>query len=279
MSQTVMTQSNNKKVVNKIQPSQLLAVLAAGLVVGIITASAKISFAILIFSGDLAGFVPSGIGLFLFGSLIATIVTGLTSSYPGMISPNEDVPAAIIAVMAAGIAASMSASATPDEMYRTVVAAIIVTSLLTGLVFMFQGYFKLGALFRFLPYPVVGGFLAGLGWVLTSGGLAAMADISFELGRLPALFQQEILLHWLPGAIFAVAMLLILNRFSHYLIMPGMILGGVGLFYLFVLFLNVPINQVSDQGWLLGLSPKGDCGSLFPQPLYSMSNGLPSSPR
>ena len=115
-------------------------------------------------------------------------------------------------------------------MYLTVVAAIIVTSLLTGLVFLFQGYFKLGALFRFLPYPVVGGFLAGLGWVLTSGGLAAMADISLELGQFPALFQQDTVLRWLPGAVFAVAMLLILKRFSHYLIMPGMILGAAGLF-------------------------------------------------
>jgi SulP family sulfate permease len=151
-----MTQSDNRKAVTKIQPSQLLAVLIAGLVVGMITASAEISLAVLIFSGELAGFVSRGIGLFLAGSFIATIITGLTSSYPGMISPNEDVPAAIMAVVAAGIAASMSASATPDEMYLTVVAAIIVTSLLTGLALMFQGYFKLGALFRFLPYPVVG---------------------------------------------------------------------------------------------------------------------------
>ena len=100
-----------------------------------IAASLEISLAVLVFSGDLAGFVSSGIGLFLAGTLIATIVTGLTSSYPGIISINQDVPAAIVAVMAAGIAGSMSVSATPDEMYLTIVAAIMVTSLLTGLFF------------------------------------------------------------------------------------------------------------------------------------------------
>ncbi|MCP4363423.1 MAG: SLC26A/SulP transporter family protein [Chloroflexi bacterium] len=228
-----------------------------------ITASVEISFAVLIFSGDLAGFVSNGIGLFLAGTLIATIVTGLTSSYPGTVSINQDVPAAIVAVVAAGIAGSMSASATPDEMYLTVVAAIIVTSLLTGLVFMFQGYFKLGALFRFLPYPVVGGFLAGTGWLLARGGLTVMTGISPEFGQLPALFQQDVWLRWLPGVIFAVAMLLILNRFGHYLIMPGMILGAVGLFYLVILLLNVPIDQVSDQGWLLGPFPEGGLWQPF----------------
>jgi SulP family sulfate permease len=266
-----MTQSNNPKIINKTHPSQLLAVLAAGLVVGIITASVEISLAVLIFSGDLAGFVSSGIGLFLFGSLIATIVTGLTSSYAGVISVNQDVPAAIVAVMATGIASSMSTSATPDEMYLSVVAAIIVTSLLTGLVFMFQGYFKLGALFRFLPYPVVGGFLAGTGWLLVSGGLTVMTGILSGFGQLAALFQQDILLRWVPGAIFAIAMLLILNRFNHFLIMPGMILGAVGLFHLFVLFLNVPIGQVSDQGWLLGPFPAGGLWQPFsPSTLFNM---------
>jgi SulP family sulfate permease len=257
MSQSVISQSDSEKLINRIRPSQLLAILIAGLVIGLITASAQISFAVLIFSGEMVGFVPNGIGLFLAGSLVATVVTGVSSSYPGMVSPNEDVPAAIVAVMAAGIAGSMAASATPDEIYLTVVAAIIVTSLLTGLVFVVQGYFKLGALFRFLPYPVVGGFLAGLGWVLASGGLVAMAGISLELDQATAFFQPDVLLYWLPGAILAAAMLLILNRFSHYLIMPGMIVGAAALFYLFILLFNVPIEQVSEQGWLLGPFAEG----------------------
>ena len=258
-----MSQATTTEVINKIQPTQWLTTLIAGLVIGLIIASAEISFAVLIFSGDLAEYVPRGIGLFLAGSLIATIVTALTSSYPGMISPNEDVPAAIVAVMAAGIVSTMSASATLDEIYLTIVAAIIVTSLLTGLVFLVQGHFKLGALFRFLPYPVVGGFLAGLGWVLASGGLVAMADIPLEFGQLPAFSQQDVFVHWLPGAIFAVAMLLILNRFTHYLIMPGMILGAAGLFYLFVALLKVPIDQVSQQGWLLGPFAEGGLWQPF----------------
>jgi SulP family sulfate permease len=84
-----------------------------------------------------------------------------------------------------------------------------------------------------------------------------MAGISLGLGQLPALFQQDVWLRWVPGAVFAIAMLLVLNRYSHYLIMPGMILGGVGLFYLVVWLLGVPAGQISTRGWLLGPFPEG----------------------
>lgn len=237
--------------------SQLLAAVIAGLVIGLITASAQISFAVLIFSGEMAPFVAQGIGLFLMGSLVATLITGFTSSYPGMISPNEDVPAAIVAVMAAGIAATLASSVSPNDKYITVVVAIALSSLLTGFVFIIQGYFKLGALFRFLPYPVVGGFLAGLGWVLTSGGLTAMANVPLQVGQLDAFIQFNVLIQWLPGALFAVVMLLLLSRFNHYLLMPGLIFGAAALFYFVVFLIGVPLEQVSEKGWFLGPFSEG----------------------
>lgn len=166
--------------------------LAAGLVIALVDASAEISLALLIFSGNLAVFVPQGIGLVIAGSIVAILITGITSSYAGMISPNQDIPAAIFAGIAAGISAALVAQATQTQIFITVSAAIIITSLLTGLIFLLLGRFKLGALFRFLPYPVVGGFLAGTGWLLATGGLAAMAGTSSEFSQLPDLFQPEI---------------------------------------------------------------------------------------
>ena len=41
-------------------------------------------------------------------------------------------------------------------------AAIAITSVLTGIGLYVLGRFKLGNLIRFIPYPVVGGFLAGV---------------------------------------------------------------------------------------------------------------------
>ena len=65
----------------------------------------------------------------------------------------------------------------------TVLVAIAATTLLTGLFFLALGFFRLGGLVRFVPYPVVGGFLAGTGWLLAQGSFGVMAGFPLTLQR------------------------------------------------------------------------------------------------
>ena len=50
--------------------------------------------------------------------------------------------------------------------------------------FLVLGTFRLGNLARFIPYPVIGGFLAGTGWLLMKGGLAVAASTDPQLGTI-----------------------------------------------------------------------------------------------
>jgi SulP family sulfate permease len=77
--------------------------LTAGLVAGILGIIVQISYAGLIFSGPLAGDVSSGIGLTLFGAFVMRIVVALGSSFPTAMAHPQDIPAAILALVAAGI--------------------------------------------------------------------------------------------------------------------------------------------------------------------------------
>lgn len=260
MPQPVVIPTNNKpflsQVIREFHPSRLLPSLVAGLVAGIITVIIAISLAALIFSGDLSGFVSRGIGLMLFGAVVIGIVISVTSSYPGVVAAPQDVPAVILALVAASIAGSMPVTATSDETFLTIVATIAITSLITGLLFWALGYFKLGSLVRFLPYPVVGGFLAGTGWLLFKGAIEVMADVPVSFSQALFLFQSGLWMRWLPGFIFAVLLLVILNKYNHLFIIPGMILGAVGLFYAVMWFTGTPFAQVSANGWLLGPFPE-----------------------
>lgn len=239
------------------QPERLVPGLVAGLVNAIINLIVAISLAALIFAGDLSGFVLNGIGLLLLGGTAALIVSGLLSSFPGTITCVQDAPAAILAVVATAIVSSLPSSTTSQEKFMTVVGAIALTSLLTGLLFILLGRFKLGALMRFLPYPVVGGFLAGTGWLLVTGGIGVMTDVSFSFTQLGALFQPDVWLRWVPGLVLAVLMLFILTRYSHFLLLPGLLLGTVLLFYGVIWLTGTPVAQASAQGWLLGPFPSG----------------------
>jgi SulP family sulfate permease len=250
----------------ELRPKLLLPSLTVGILAGVMDIGVQISLAAFIFSGDLSQFLANGIGLFLFGCLVIGIVVALTTSMPGMIAVPQDTPAAIVALVLAGVAASMK-DAAPNSLYATVLATITITSLCMGIIFVVLGRFRLSGFVRYIPYPVVGGFLAGTGWLLAKGGLSLMIDIPMTLANLPALFTVNRLLLWGTGLVFGVALLLVLRRHSHFLITPAFLLGGTALFYGLLFATRTPVADASTRGWLLGPFPSGG----FYQPLTPAS--------
>src|SRR6185503_3605810 len=92
---------------NKFDIRELIPVLSIGLVDGVIVIPLITSFALLIFSGELAAFATVGIGMVLFGGLIVQLIIGLTNSAPGMVGAPQDSPAAILGLTATAIVVSM----------------------------------------------------------------------------------------------------------------------------------------------------------------------------
>ncbi len=230
---------------------RLTPVISTGLVIGIVDVIYTISLAALIFAGNAPPYVANGIGLILLGGIPPLLFINSLSSYKGNMTCGQDAPAAILAVIAAGIMQSMPLSL-PREKFITIIALIALTTFLTGLCFLLFGYFKLGSLARFLPFPVISGFLAGTGWMLVTGGIKVMSGVAFSFTDLGSLFQPDIFIHWAPGLVFAFFMLLILNRYKHSMLLPGMLIGTVVLFYGVVFFTQTSISTLSAQGWLLG---------------------------
>jgi SulP family sulfate permease len=245
----------SSSMIQDLHPRRLLPVLTAGLVVGLLEIALATSFAALIFAGELSSYVPQGIGLALMGTILASILLALFSSLPGTVGGSQDVPAALMAVVVAAIVAVMPAGASSQEKFLTAVAAITLTTLLAALFFFGLGVFKLGALVRFLPYPVIGGFLAGTGWLLVTGAFHTMVDVPQETTLFSLIMQPEKLIYWLPGLILAVVMLLLLHRSDHFLLMPGLVLGGTLLFYLLAWLSGTSLAELGAQGFLLGPFP------------------------
>lgn len=241
-----------KNINDELHPRRLLPNLTSGFVVGLLEVVLSLSFAALIFSGDLSQFVANGVGMALFSGIVVSIFIALFSSFPGMVGGNQDVPAAILAVVAASIAATMPDGATAAETFVTAVVAIALTTIITGLFFLGLGKFNLASLIRFLPYPVVGGFLAGTGWLLVTGAVGLMAGIEPSLEAFPLLFMPATLAHWLPGLGFALLILLLTNRYDHFLLLPGTVFGGMVLFFATMALLGLSSAELSAQGWLLG---------------------------
>jgi len=245
------------RIAAEFSPRSLIPNILAGIIIGTLTVIVEISFGALIFSGPLSAYVFNGIGCTLFGAFVISAVVALTSSFPGTIARPHEIPAAILAIVVAAIAATLPASASADT-FVTVVAAIILTSVLTGIFFLTLGSFKLGSLIRFIPFPVVGGFLAGTGWLLCKGGINVITTIKVSRASALLLFHADALVKWLPALFFAIVLLLVMRRFTHFLVMPLLILAAAVVFYATMFATHMSIATAQAHGWLLGPFQEGN---------------------
>ncbi len=236
---------------DEFQSERLLPALTTGAVIGASEVIFAVSLGSLVFSGELAPYLSYGIGIALVTAAVLMIVTALTSWVPGVMSTAQDSPSVILAVIAAGLAGALSAASAHDKLVA-VLAAITFTTLLTGVFFLALGRFRLGGLVRFIPYPVVGGFLAGTGWLLVQSSFGVMAAFPLTLARVPALLQPDQLILWIPGVLFALALFVGLRHIHHLMALPGILLGAIVVFYLALLVTGTSIQEATRQGLLLG---------------------------
>jgi sulfate permease, SulP family len=247
---------------------ELLPMASIGLVDGVIVLTLITSFAILIFPGELAPFATTGIGMVLFGGLIMQLTIGLMSSVPGMVGAPQDSPAAILGLTALAVSASMKGAASESK-FITVVATVILTSMISGLFFVFIGSFKLSRFVRFIPYPVVGGFIAGTGLLLVLGALGIMLGITPSLANLDILFKAEKLLLWIPGVVFATLVLITSRRSKHFLAYPALLVGTIVIFYISMWISGFNMNEMREMGLLLGPFPQGALWRPLPLSLFA----------
>jgi SulP family sulfate permease len=221
---------------------------------GALVMALAVSFAALMFTGALAPHLSRGIGMALFSSTVGLATIALLSSFRATIFSNQDVPAAIVAVVAAALAQGLSDATTQ---FATVAVTIALTTLMAGVAFLLLGVFRLTGLVRFLPYPVIGGFLAGTGWLLFVGGIGMMAGQRFSFAGLSELLAPATLLRWLPGAAMGALILFLSGRVRHALFMPAAIVAVFALFYVVAFALGATPAELSAEGWLLGPLPSG----------------------
>lgn len=233
-------------------PERLVPALCAGFVVGLILIVMELSLSSLIFSGPLSFFAPQAAGLTLFGLLVLCLLTSLFSSFPAAIGAPQDSPAAILASVAVGICASLAALPEPRAAVVTTGAAMVLSTLGTGVLFLALGRFRLGNLLRYIPYPVVGGFLAGVGWLLIQGSFSIMSGVSLSPSGLPTLLTPEKAVLWVPGLGLGLFMTLALRRWSSVFVLPGILVGALALFFVFLALSGLGLSGAREAGMLLG---------------------------
>jgi sulfate permease, SulP family len=233
--------------------------LVAGALTAFVTLAYASSFAQLIFGGALEPFVGRALLMALVGSVVVMFTLSLrTTLFFSVGSPDAN-PAAIIAATLAIITADVRASdgAASAALLPTVMMFVCLSSVGCGLIISGMGERKWGRYVRYMPYPVVGGFLAGTGYLLLLGayrmltGARPGADVLDRLGSLHPLASGS--------AFLVAAMLFILTRrIRHYLVIPVVIVASIVLFHAARMALGFDLVQARGMGLLLSPLQLGD---------------------
>ena len=237
--------------------SNIVPSIIAGVIGGIIKIVAAMAFSALIFTGTLAAYLPQGIGIVLFGFLLFAVISTFTASYPVNINTPQDIPIAIIALIATTVMATNGKDWDAETTFQFIFVTIALTSILVGIFFFILGTLKLGKLVRFIPYPVVGGFLAGTGWLIVKFAFIMTAGMGLSLDNLVSLFDQATLHKWFPGLIFGLIMLISSRYTKHYLLIPALLAIGITSFYAIMFFYGFSYTDLESNGYLLGPFPEG----------------------
>ena len=223
------------------------AAIVAGSLSGLVTLTYSVSYAALIFKGPLLGRLDIGIGMALISAIIVAFVVALKSSFRFAIAGPDSNASAILALMVSAIVAGCHSE---SEALSSAVMGLALSSVLVGGALYTIGRLKLGYLVRYIPFPVLGGFLAGTGWLITKGAFSVMTGQALNLGQLDILWQWKWLVLWLPGLGLAIVMMLVMARFKHYLVFPSLILGGMLVTHLVLWLSGTSMAEAVSQGWL-----------------------------
>lgn len=235
-------------------PKTFLPNFLAGFILGLVTLIYSISCTALVFSGTLASFFIQGLMSVLVGAIVVAVVVALQSPLPFTIAGPDPRSAVLIGAMASSIANHLQTS-NEDAVLPTVWTTIAVSTAATGVFLFILGRLQLGRLARFIPYPVMGGFLAGTGWLIAKSSFKVMTGISVEATNLPQFVEIDTLLHWLPGLFFALLLIEVLNRYQHYLVLPSLTFGASVLFHLIWAVVNQAFSSIESQGWFFEPPP------------------------
>ena len=109
---------------------------------------------------------------------------------------------------------------------------------------------------RFVPWPVAGGFVAGIGGAVCLAAMSLMgADTDWR--AIPAPLEPSMLWRWSPGAAFGIALYFAMKRWRNPLILPVSVALFVGAYHLALAALDISGDEARMASLLLTSTSEG----------------------
>ncbi|HIA35574.1 MAG TPA: SulP family inorganic anion transporter [Flavobacteriales bacterium] len=156
--------------------SNLKGDLFGGVTAGIVALPLAVAFGVTAFAdlhelgvenASVIGAQAGLVGAFLIG-IVAALLGGTETQISGPTAPMTVVSAGVIVTAFKAVAAA-NAGMDPETILSLAMPVIIITFLLAGLFQIIFGVSKIGQYIKYIPYPVISGFMSGIGLIIIIG--------------------------------------------------------------------------------------------------------------
>src|ERR1700748_2010225 len=195
-----------RKVDTRLPLRVILKDILGGSAASVLTVTFGLSYSLLIFGGPLSPYRSYGVAATFIASAILAGVIAVGSSLPFAISGPESSTAAMTGILASSMVERMLAADPSAPVLPAVLITLAVTTILTGIVLCCFGMTRMGRAIRYVPYPVVGGFLAATGCLILFGAVRVITGHALQFDTLKQ-FTDPLTLSKL-GAACAMALVL-----------------------------------------------------------------------
>jgi SulP family sulfate permease len=247
---------------NGYRPKSLAADLSLGIFDGLDNALWCYGFATVIFAGAMAPFLPLLVTILLLGWAMLGIWVAVTSGKSLHVVGMDEQAVVILAAISALLVAHLGADGLEEFGLSTMLAVMSLSSVAVALFFWLIGHYRLTRLLELMPYPVICGFMAGIGWLLLEAGVGIAMDVSFlEVGdalRDPDKWPR--LLLYIAAAIFLLVATTLLRR-AWALPLASLVL--VAVFYAAASVNGIDHAQLVAGGWLFDIPEEGGALALL----------------
>ncbi|MBR2119926.1 MAG: SulP family inorganic anion transporter [Pseudomonadota bacterium] len=222
----------------------------------VLTVSFGLSYSVLIFSGPLAKYLPYGIAATFIATAVIAIVVALGSTFSIAVGGPETSTAAVTAILATSVVEHIKATDPSAQLLGPVLLTLSAATIITGLVLCSLGLTRIGRAIRYVPYPVIGGFLGATALLIALGGVRVITNESLRFDNLASFANPMTMYELLAGVALAFTIYLTWHRSRNPLALPALLIAGVVATHIVFNFMGISLEQAQALGWTFQSLPR-----------------------
>ena len=165
--------------------------------------------------------------------------------------------ATLLRRMAATLLRRMAASGSGDLLDATLIVMALATAV-TGIALCILGITRAGRAIRFVPFPVIGGFLGATGWLMITGAMQVVTDRTPTLATIGSYADLGAASKIVAALVVGAALYFVTRRSKSLFALPGLLLAAFAAAHVALPIIGVSPTAAQAAGWMFKPQPAAE---------------------